>query len=153
MKTIGVLLLLLFSVSSSLRAGDIRGSIFGVGMVFGDPTGITVKSWLDNYTAIDAAASWDTEKDSVTAQLGLLIHDFEPFYGGDATLLIYYGVGTRFKSESGKESRVGVRGVAGLAWLFERSPFELFIEIGPLMNVVPKTEPDITGGIGIRFYL
>ncbi|MDZ7681303.1 MAG: hypothetical protein U5J63_06195 [Fodinibius sp.] len=41
----------------------------------------------------------------------------------------------------------------GVNYLFEDSPIGLFFEVAPIFNIVPSTDFDVDGGIGVRFYL
>jgi hypothetical protein len=45
---------------------------------------------------------------------------------------------------------VGVRLGGGLEYAISR--FALFLEIYPVVNVIPSTDFDLEGGIGFRFY-
>jgi hypothetical protein len=49
-----------------LMAGTASGGQgIGLGVILGEPTGVSFKAWIDNRTAIDAAAAWSfSENDS-----------------------------------------------------------------------------------------
>ncbi len=63
---------------------------------------------------------------------------------------LYYGIGGRLLNTS--DTRVGIRGVIGLDYLFASSPLDLFFEIAPVLDFAPDTQMDLEGGVGMRFY-
>ena len=62
----------------------------------------------------------------------------------------YFGVGGRFLSKS--TSRFGVHVPTGLDFLFKKIPIDLFVEVGPIMDLVPSTALDLSLGIGGRYW-
>jgi len=48
---------------------------------------------------------------------------------------------------------LGVRVPFGLTYLFAKSPFDIFAEIVPILDLVPDTDFGLNGAIGVRFYL
>jgi len=75
--------------------------------------------------------------------------DPEEFEG---TLPYYFGVGCRVLLHEGNDSRLGVRLPIGLDYLFEGGRFDVFIEVAPVLDLVPDTDFDLSGGVGARFY-
>ena len=135
----------------------------GVGVILGEPTGISVKKWIGPERAIDAAAAWSfSENDSFQFHADYLIHQFNVLQPSleDGRLPFYYGMGGRVKLKSGNNGQgrndhdalLGIRIPLGLSWLFAKAPVELFIEIVPILDVVPDTVLDINGAIGARYY-
>jgi len=70
-KAIIVALLAVFSLSISAQ-----DSSFGVGVIFGDPTGLSLKSWLSSKTAVDAAVAWSAWDDFLYVHADFLVHNF-----------------------------------------------------------------------------
>lgn len=138
---------IVFFLSSSAA----QGSDLGLGLILGEPTGLSLKSWLGNRTALDFAAAWSfANNDSLHFHADYLVHDFSQFKVKKGKLPLYYGIGGRVKTE--KKSRIGVRIPVGVCYIFEKTPLEIFFELAPLLDLVPKTDFGITGGIGIRYY-
>ena len=51
---------------------------FGLGVIAGDPTGISVKNWLSPWTAIDGALGWSFGKTNwVQIHGDYLIHNYD----------------------------------------------------------------------------
>jgi hypothetical protein len=57
----------------------------------------------------------------------------------------------RFRND-GNENQVGIRVPVGLSYLFDNAPLDVFVEIGPAIDVAPSVGGEITGGIGVRFW-
>ena len=47
---------------------------------------------------------------------------------------------------------LGIRIPVGLSYQFESGPFEAFLELVPVFNLLPQTRLDFDGGIGVRYY-
>ena len=130
--------------------GQDRGT--GIGLILGEPTGVSLKTWTGRRTAIDAAAAWSFERDgSMHLHMDYLIHDFNLLRTRSGRLPVYYGIGGRLRLED--KTRVGVRIPIGLCYIFENAPFDIFIELGPILDLAPATEFTVSGFIGFRYYL
>ena len=136
---------------------------FGVGVIVGEPTGLTFKAWLSNTHAVDAGLAWSfSENDSLQFHANYLIHDFNMLRPTDfeGRVGLYYGLGGRIKLEEDDDGRgrnrddtlVGIRIPVGVVYHFPRSPVELFGEFVPVLDVVPDTEFDLNLAIGARLY-
>lgn len=135
---------------------------FGVGIIVGEPTGISVKKWIGKDRAIDAAAAWSfSENDSFQFHADYLIHNFGLLHTGSVggRLPVYYGIGGRIKLEnnngSGRNDHnalIGVRIPVGISYMFPKNPVDLFFEIVPILDVAPDTRFALNAAIGARFY-
>ncbi len=130
-------------------AAQDRGA--GLGLILGEPTGVSLKVWTGRRTAIDAAAAWSLDKSgSFHIHADYLIHDFNLLKTRTGRLPVYYGIGGRIRLED--KTRVGVRFPIGMSYIFDRAPFDIFIELGPVFDVIPRTEVTLAGFLGFRFY-
>jgi len=140
----------------ALTFAGMQDKIIGAGFMLGEPTGLTLKKWLDNVGAIDGAVAWPLgEESSLTIQIGFLKHNFNEFEVDTGKAPFYYGAGTRLvlvDSNSDKDNRLGIRGIIGIEYIFENEPLEIFFELGPVLDVVPSAQMEITGGLGVRHY-
>lgn len=135
---------------------------FGVGIIVGEPTGLSLKGWLNNTRAIDAGLAWSfSENDSLHLHGDYLIHDFNMLRPTDlkGRVAVFYGIGGRIKFEDGddagrnrNDTLVGVRIPVGVNYYFPSSPVELFGEFVPVLDFVPDTDFDLNLAIGGRFY-
>lgn len=150
MKKLFISLLL---VAFSAGAAHAQRGGTGIGVIAGEPTGLSVKHWLDAETAIDAALGWSFEgRTSFHLHADWLRHDFAIFPVEKGALPLYYGVGARFKSRRDRDDSFGIRVPVGLAYHFEDVPLELFGEIVPLLDLVPSTDLNLNAAIGARWY-
>jgi hypothetical protein len=131
---------------STVKAQD-KG--FGLGIVVGEPTGISGKLWTGHGNAIDGAVAWSFDDENVMYLHG----DFHKSYRykvGRHRLLPYYGIGGRIEVED--KSKVGIRIPLGMDYLLADSPLDFFIEVVPLLDLAPGTDFSINGAIGIRYF-
>lgn len=124
---------------------------FGIGIILGEPTGISVKKWLGDHSAIDGAIAWSFGGvNSFHLHADYLFHNFNLFDVESGQLPLYYGAGLRFRTEP--EATLGVRFSVGICYILEKAPLDIFLELGPVLNLIPDMEFWLTGSIGARFY-
>jgi hypothetical protein len=124
---------------------------FGLGAMVGEPTGITGKAWSNSRTAVDFAFAWSLDPDEeFNFHADYLVHDYTMFNVTRGKLPLYYGIGGRLVDAS--DTRLGLRGVIGLDYLFRSSPLDLFFEVAPVLDLTPETEMDMEAAVGMRFY-
>lgn len=132
-----------------------RDHNFGFGMIIGEPTGFTMKTMLNEDTAIDAGTGWSFGKGSdFHIHADILHHNWDllqdHFRITEGKLPLYYGIGGRLRL--GDETRAGIRLVVGVSYLFEDGPFDAFFEIAPIMDVAPKTKLNGNAALGLRYW-
>ncbi len=126
---------------------------FGVGIIAGEPTGITVKYMLDDESAIDAGIGWETSGDNEFHIYGdYLYHMNDLIKIPHGKLPLYFGGGLRFIDREKKKDKLGIRIPVGIEYLFKDLPLGAFFELVPVLNLTPDTEFDFEAGIGIRFF-
>ena len=144
-----VLILLFFSINSY---GQDSG--FGIGVMIGEPTGLSAKYWLNDINAVDfgLAYSFVRKHSAVSLHADYLYHAFD-IIKSNYQIPIYYGFGARLRLVSDDDNALGARGVIGVAWLSDKSPFDVFLEVVPVFNLFPSTSLNLDAAIGARFYL
>lgn len=123
----------------------------GLGLVFGEPTGLSAKLWTSEKTALDAALAWSFYNGGwLHAQADFLIHNYDLIDVSEGALPVYYGIGAyvTFSSDLGLGARVPL----GLAYHFEDAPVEIFLEIAPGLSLLPGIGFYMGGGLGARYY-
>jgi hypothetical protein len=126
---------------------------FGIGVIAGEPTGITGKYMLNDTNGIDAGVGWKTSGDSefhIYADYLFHIHDLIKVKKG--ALPVYVGGGLRWVDRDKKDNKFGFRIPVGLEYLFDNVALGAFAELVPVLNLTPDTDFDLEGGVGIRFY-
>ena len=137
------------TASSDRAAAPDHG--FGLGVLLGEPTGIGLKYWLGSRTAIDGGIAWSfSGDDSLHIHLDYLLQNFNLFKLKKGQLALYYGIGGRFKDE--EERRIGVRVPVGIDYISEDVPMDIFFELAPVLDLVPGTELELMGCLGIRYF-
>ena len=144
-----VLVILFFSINSY---GQDKG--FGIGVMIGEPTGLSAKYWLNDVNALDfgLAYSFVRKNSAVSLHADYLYHAFD-IIKSNYRIPIYYGFGARLRLVSGDDNALGARGVIGVAWLSDRALFDVFLEVVPVFNLFPSTSLNLDAAIGTRFYL
>jgi hypothetical protein len=135
---------------------------FGLGVMLGEPTGLSLKLGLSDTQALAVGLAWSmTENSSFQFQLDYLLHNFELFDapGTENQLALYYGIGGRVRQKSNNgnsknsgDSQVGVRLPVGITYVFRDAPVDVFGELVPILDVLPTTSFGWGAAIGTRFY-
>ena len=133
----------------------------GFGIILGEPLGLTLKTWTNNENAFvfDLGNSYFGD---LRFDVDYLWH-FNAFhsrivnlYAGPGGVL---GLGTgngfwykdkyhRTKNDVG----IGARGVFGVNVVPERTPLEIFFEMGVLVGLAPDFGSSVDAALGMRFY-
>ena len=144
------LVIILFGCLAGLSFGESKHN-FGVGIILGEPTGLSAKGWLSETVGIDGGAAWSFTGGSYFQLHGdLLVHNFKLFAVETGKMGFFYGVGARIRFDD--DTTFSLRVPVGISYEFEKTPIELFLEIVPMLDLVPATEVDIAGGVGFRYY-
>jgi hypothetical protein len=124
---------------------------FGLGIIIGEPTGISFKKWTGSTTAIDGAVAWSfSGQDALHLHVDYLIHNFDMITVERGRLPVYFGLGARLKLED--RTIFSVRIPVGVCYLFDKAPLDVFFELVPMFDLVPDTDFKLSGSIGIRYY-
>lgn len=123
---------------------------FGIGIILGEPTGLSAKLWTGSSNAFDFAAAW-----SFKGSGNLLLQADYVWHSGlsktsSGNFLVYYGIGGRVIFSNDPD--VGVRIPVGLDYIFSSAPIDIFLEVVPVMDFIPSTNFNLNGGVGIRFW-
>ena len=148
------------AVTLGLAASTARAERWGdqgVGIMVGNPTGLSYKIFLDERIGIDAAFGVDDEE--LDTHVDLLVHDFDllrrsPAFAGltrDADVPVYFGVGPRLYF--GNDTEIGLRLPIGVSVFPHRTPWEFFGEIAPIVRLSPSTGINFDFSLGVRYYI
>jgi hypothetical protein len=146
-KNILSLVLVIFTLSSYAAEGD-----KGVGILFGNPIGVSGKYWLADNHALDGGIgmSWGKHTNLSLHSDYLLQSDGAFFYNDDVPLDLYYGLGGRMEFDD--EIEIGLRIPVGLAHKFENENADMFAEIAPIVDLVGRSGLELHFGVGARYY-
>jgi len=139
-----------FIISSASFAVAAQPKKISVGVILGQPTGLSAKLWLDQTSAIDIAAAWNfLPSGSLYVQADYLYHIYHLFGVTKGKLPLYFGVGGSVALQP--TPTIGLRVPVGLEYLFPDAPIDLFLEVGFGVSLFPATQFQGTGGVGIRY--
>jgi len=148
----------LFAASAVMPAGEAHaqdrdGGNFGIGVILGEPTGITPKVWVSNSTAFAAGVAWSfSGNNTMHMHLDYQLHNFQVIQVEQGSMSLYYGLGGRMLFRENRDDKVGLRLPLGINYLFSGAPVEAFLEVAPVLDLAPSTDFSANGGIGIRYY-
>ena len=134
--------------SSSFKHGNV-----GIGVILGEPTGLSAKLWTSANTAFDLGLAWSFSGNGNFHIHGdYLFHRFGVFNVSKGALPLYFGVGVRMLFRDDADDNIGIRFPIGIEYFFDDLPLAVFVEIVPILDLTPSSDFDINGGLGGRFY-
>jgi len=135
------------------------GGPFGLGIIIGDPSGLSGKLKLDGTHAVDGALAFSAIDDVLYVHAdylfhasplhahGLSGHRFVPYVGIGG----FIGVFDERKKDRDTDGAIGARVPLGIAWE-PPIPIDVFLEVVPLMRIVPETDAGLDVGLGVRYF-
>lgn len=163
MKRPGAVLCGALLVAAAMAGTGDKG--LGVGLAGGNPSGVCFKAWLGEKLAVDGVLGYRTWGwAGLTVDLSVIHHDFgfweKMFDVPSARLPLYYGVGGiagyHFYGNPHYPSSfldAGVYAKIGTAIIFEELPFDIFLEPGIGLFVLPGIHLGGVGKAGVRYWL
>lgn len=157
------ILVLALSVSSIAHSepseGDHKGAV-GIGLILGEPSGVTGKLYLPEDTAITATIGGSFFQKGIYLGADFLWHPFLLQNNATFVMPFYFGVGALIGQKSTdefKQTYLGGRVPAGLLFDFRSIPIDLFAEAAfvPRLRISgrgEKTSLSIHAGFGARYY-
>lgn len=143
-----------------------RPKDFGFGIMFGEPTGLSLKGALggNNYWDAGLGASWfgririhadylwaanvfNSSKAGMYFGLGGAIG-----FGRGGGVLYRGGGGEWYYYESENAIAIGARASVGVNFMPFSAPVELFAELAPIIGLTPTTGLGWDSSIGVRYY-
>ncbi len=142
-----VLVLMLFFIKPA--AAQDRG--FGMGIILGEPTGLSAKLWTSSDNAFDFAAAWSLRGEgNLLLQADYVWHFFNVIPVSSGKLPLYIGIGGR--ALLANDPQLGVRIPFGMDYLFATAPVDIFVELAPILDLSPATDFGVGGGLGVRYW-
>ena len=154
MKTLKLsFILYIFLVCFNANSQD-KG--FGLGIIIGEPTGLSFKGWLSQTGAVDVGLAYSfVNEGSMHVHVDYLHHMYGVFNVESGKMPLYVGIGGRIKIKNNKgnnDNRFGVRIPFGIVYMFGSAPVDVFLELAPILDLTPKTDFSINGGLGFRYF-
>ena len=140
-----------------LAATALTGPVFtqtsglGVGVILGEPTGLSAKKFISQSVAVDGALAWSfSDGEALHLHADLLYHSFDQLNIDFGHLALYYGPGARLAI--GNHLWLGARFPVGISFTKSDQIFEGFFELAPTFDIAPRTDFKLFAGIGLRYY-
>jgi hypothetical protein len=121
-----------------------------LGVVVGQPTGLSAKYWIAARSTIDAAVAYELSDDEdrlelyADYQFNFLLRPV-----GQGVMPVYFGLGP-FVELSTEEVTLGGRIPVGVQYFIPNTRLSLFGELAAAIEIVPSSDVGIQGGVGIR---
>jgi hypothetical protein len=147
------------------------GYTFGIGVVLGQPTGVSMEFLLGAGHAIQAVVGFDMRwRDGLIASVNWLWHPLIITSTSAFDLSFHFGAGLYFGAWFNRYWAHGCRDAAGhwvycddevgagahfpigLDMFFKAVPVEVYLELAPGFWFVPFIDWEIFGGLGGRYY-
>ncbi len=153
---LGMIMILIKPISAQDRG-------FGLGIILGEPTGLSAKLWTSKENAFDFGLGFSVGGDRLSYKgnydggsrvhfhMDYLWHSFNAIRSTERFPL-YYGIGGQFNSGAGYDASLGIRGVFGIAWLPHSTPIDVFVELVPVFQLTPTVGFGIDAGLGARYF-
>ena len=133
------------------RMTNAQTSGLGVGLILGEPTGISAKKWINSSYSLNGAAAWSfVDAGALHLHADYVFHNFDLFDPDVGRLAFYYGLGGRLKLTT--KGKLGARVPLGLNYMLDNNPLDLFVEIVPMLDLLPATTFTVNAAIGIRYF-
>jgi hypothetical protein len=162
---LGLVMLIISAASTAHAEGDAatRGTekgTLGVGIVLGEPTGVSAKLYLKDDQAIQAAVGAAFIGGGLAVHADYVWHPYVLQNRDSFTLPLYIGPGVRAMeySTGGGMSyfALGLRGVVGMLFDFKTVPLDTFVEVAPVLEYGFQSNKGVGVAIeadaGIRYY-
>ncbi len=151
MKNFILMSVLVAVVSFSSPAAALEsGRELGVGIVLGEPSGILGQFFMSHASLLDVTAAWSLDDWFMVAadyQIYNNLADAPPEW------MWYYGLGGYVAFPENEDGIFGARVPLGISYSFPRSIVDVWVEIDPALQVLPDTEAELQGGIGLTIWL
>jgi hypothetical protein len=149
-KTTACLILLIsgFLLQPAVGEAQEPPSSFGIGVIAGEPTGLTARI-MKGGNNFQVHAAWSFADESALHLSGDYLKSGN--VNTEPMIPFYFGLGVRAKFAD--KSRFGIRIPLGVNYFLKENPIEFFGEIVPILDLAPSTELTVNGGVGVRLYL
>lgn len=148
MKLLSALLAVLM-MTSAAHAQD-----FGLGVILGDPSGLSGKMRMDGNHSLDGALAYSSGKHAGMQFHADYLWDRARSWGTtQGPLDMYYGLGGRlisYNDDNKSQISIGPRGSLGLSFNINNPNLELFGELAMILEVTPSISADLDAGVGAR---
>lgn len=150
----------LFLVGHTFSAANAEKSVskgvLGLGLMVGEPTGVSAKYYLADDHALDVGVGFSLLDDGIQVHADYLWHPWILETRKEFVLPAYVGIGARVLDEAQSEFHLGPRAVIGLVFDFKELPIDAFAEAAGILDFRFGDESgvgiDLNLAMGARYY-
>jgi hypothetical protein len=131
-------------------SANANNGMSGIGIIIGNPTGISLKFPNDKETHFNAVISWALKNDpDIYLHVDYIFKTFAPIaFTQQFSMTPIIGVGGRLESTHGNS---GIRLPFGLTHKLQKNPIEFLIEIIPALDIFPATDFNVGVAFAVRY--
>jgi hypothetical protein len=150
----GILLVTL--VVTTLWAKPAKAEDFGLGVILGSPTGLSLEYSLGSDNSIHAALGLEGFNNRGRDD-DFYVHVVWKYYlaelasTGDFTLPFYIGIGP-YIGDLGNDIDLGARAPFGIAFSFTKAPIDIFLELPILFEVIDDPRFGVGAALGFHYF-
>jgi len=148
LKNVFLVLIIFLGLQTNYLYAQTQG--FGLGIMIGEPTGISGKYWIDSKSSLNFGIGWSIGA-SVHLHADYTFNNFSAIRASEKFVL-FYGVGARIRSQKNNEVGLGVRGIIGIDWIPKEAPIDIALEVVPIFDLFPETSLKLAAAICWRYY-
>jgi len=152
MRIVAAALIVALALAASAQVRD-----FGLGLIVGEPTGLSAKWNFSPPSALDFHLAWSFNG-GIAAGADWLIHmgwlpvPWRPYLGVGGRMAVHEAKKDDHGEPVEGEVHVSGRGLIGCEYLFLEGHLGVSAEIGLGLDFVPAVGFDISGGLALRYY-
>jgi hypothetical protein len=131
----------------------------GLGLMLGEPNGLSAKVWTSHHVALDAGLGYSVLNYGALQIHGdILFHSHSLTQSADGYFPLYIGIGARVKLNGPNQTlnplRAGLRVPFGMEYVFTGAPVGIFLELVPIFDLTPAPANGFNwnSAVGIRYY-
>lgn len=133
---------------------------FGLGLIFGEPTGVSARLYVKDDQAVQAAIGLAFIGAGIHGHVDYVFHPYILATRSSFVLPVYIGPGVRaIQYRDGREANYfafGARGVVGILFDFTKIPLDAFVEVAGVIEYRTRDGDHFGGainvGAGARYY-
>lgn len=141
--------------TEGLGVGASLGVTNGASASARNPVGATGKYWTSDRQAVAGLTSFSIGEGNRSywmIQGDYLFHNFNALSVEEGLLAPYVGAGTQLSVFEATSNQWALRSPAGLTYLLDSAPLDLFIEVAPTLSVTSPASLRLDGAFGVRYY-
>jgi hypothetical protein len=118
------------------------------------PVGVTAKADINEEYSLTSSLGFYLSEGNNNARLEITLQRYLPYEDisvESGELLPYAGVGLAFYFSDVTDEQIALRVPVGLEYKIEDTPFEIYMDVGPYLNIVDSFSFSFDSSLGFRY--